>query len=362
MHESVSRHKSRPRGLRAQVRTRLAAASTTFNGTFLRPNLSADGSIPASGPFYTSPDIWISGTQPIDPSTIITDASYGTQSGNNIALNETNYLYVRGKNGSSTAQTNTVQMYYAASSLIQWPSDWQNNVIQTDQGSPTSTITNLAAGAIGVAANTFQWTNVPPVPAGSDHYCVFAQLNDANDDNPFPTIGSTVDMSALITNNLGWGWRNTVEVAGATFSFNQMLTIPANLQAGTYMLYVQPKGYVGWQVGFTCSQLDSHGNAITMAPTTITTNGQFVGVPCYLEPGFSGSISLNLTQGNAPAANNGDTVSLNISYQTQDAAEAMRALFEGLVDWKVQRALDADSLPIYLWIPAGAQHFISNGQ
>lgn len=363
MHESISHPKSRAsRGPRAQARARFAdaAAGTTFNGTYMRPNLSNDGSIPAEGPYCTSPDIWIGGTVPIDPSTLTTAASYATASSSNVALNETNFLYVRGQNGATTAQTNTVTLYYAPSALIQWPSQWQNNVIPTSNGNASGTIANLAPGAIGAAPDLFEWKHVLPPPAGSDHYCVFAQLNDANDSNPFPDIGSQVDMAALITNNLGWAWRNTVEVAGATWSFDQSLSIPNNsgLKAGTYNVYVTSKGFVGWQVSFACDQLDANGNAIAMLPTTITPNGQLVGVQCSLAPGFNSTISVAMNQNGAPNANPGDKITLHASYEA-NMDDALRAVEEGLVDWRLQRAFGGGGgIPVTISVPVGAQHFI----
>src|SRR5438045_350801 len=260
-------------------RTSLDAA-TTFNGVYLRPNISNGGVIPAVGPVCTSPDIWIAGTQAVGnfQSALATAASYQTESSSNISLGNDNYIYARAMNGTSLAQSRSVQLYYAPSAIIQWPGQWQNNVIKTDQGNTMANIANLAAGQVGVADQTFLWPNVQPPPAGSDHYCLLAQLNDANNDNPFPPISSQLDLAALIANNLGWGCRNVTLIAGgpATFQFEVPLTIPQFMPTGTYLLLVNSTGFLNWTTWFTCSQADANGNPIALPPTEIVVDGGFL--------------------------------------------------------------------------------------
>ena len=320
--------------------TNLDAA--TFNGVYLRPNFSNGGLVPAQGPLCTSPDIWIAGTQPVGnfQSALATAASYQTESSSNISQGNDNYIYVRALNGTSVAQSRTVQLYYAPSALILWPSQWQNNVIKTDQGNAMANISDLAAGQVGVADQTFLWPNVQPPPAGSDHYCLFAQLNDANNDNPFPDIFSQVDMAALITNNLAWGWRNVTLVAGAasTFQVEVPLTIPQNLATAVYTLAVTPTGFLNWNVWFTCSQADVNGKPIALASAQIVQDGAALGAPaCTLAGGFNAIVTLYM-QSNGNSASPGARVPLTCTYQTapHEVEEVVR---RGLVDWNLNAKL-----------------------
>jgi len=144
-----------------------APMAATFQGIYMRPNLSNGGAVPAAGPFCTCPDIWPAGTQPVPnfQTALATSQSYGSNPPDQITMNMDNYIYVRGLNGATANQTVTVALYYVPSGVIQWPSQWQNNVIKTDQGNTTANIANLAPGAVGVADQTFLWSNVQPPPS-----------------------------------------------------------------------------------------------------------------------------------------------------------------------------------------------------
>lgn len=196
----------------------------------MRPNLASDGTVPAGSPYCTSPDIWVAGTSPVADfqNALATSQSYGSTSQSDIVTNRDNYIYLRGANGTGAPQSRTAQLYYAPNAVIQWPGRWENNVIQTDNGTQQANITALAPGAVGVADQPFFWQNMQPPPPGSDHYCLIAQYNDVNNSNPVPAIDTQLDMAGLIANNLGWGWRNIslVSAQAPTWSYEVNLSIP----------------------------------------------------------------------------------------------------------------------------------------
>lgn len=343
---------------------RTALDASTFNGTYLRPNLSNAGTVPAQGPYSTCPDIYPAGTTPVAhfQTALATTQSYQTDPPDQITLGYDNYIYVRGLNGASTNRTNTVQLYYAPNAIIQWPGQWQNNTIQTDQGNTQANITNLAPGQIGVADQTFLWKDVQPPPSGSNHYCLFAQFNDANNSNPFPAVYTQLDMATLISTNLGWGWRNVALVSAAlpTWQYEMGLTIPQNVPTtANYFVYVTPTGFTGWQVAFNCSQLDVNGKAIILPQQTILQNGALMGVTCSLAPGFNAIVTIYMFQGHA-ASNPGATIPLGCSYQTASPSEAEEAVRRGIVDGafmrKVQRAFGPEIGPTP-WVGLGAQTY-----
>lgn len=177
---------------------------------YLRPNLGSTGAVPAPPPLSTCPDIWVAGSLPMPnfQAALAAPASYQQQSLEPIVPGVDYYVYVRGMNGGTAVQSVSVTLYFAPSNLLEWQSIWGSNVIPTDGGSATASITAVAPGQVGVADAAFVWRNVPPPPPGSDHYCLIAQLNDANDSNPFPDVGDSFDMGELVANNLGWGWLN----------------------------------------------------------------------------------------------------------------------------------------------------------
>lgn len=311
--------------------------NATFPGLYMRPNDSDDGSIPAASPYSGSPDIWIAGLNPVPSyqTALASTQSYGSSSSNNVFSGQGNIIYVRAKNGAAVNKTVNVSLYYAPSGVIQQPSQWQRNVIPTDQGPLQGNMTNIGAGAVGVCDATFLWADPVPPPPGSDHYCLFAQLNDANNSNPFPNVETVFDMGSLIMNNLGWGWRNTSMIpAAATWQVSEPLVIPSNYPTQTYQIVVAPVGFSGWDIDFHCTQTDSKGNAITLARTKIVQDGQILGVSnAVLDGGFQGQMFVNLYSPSGQGPPVGATVPLSCNYTSSSKADIQEAVHRGLVDW-----------------------------
>lgn len=313
---------------------------------FMRPNQNTDNTVPAPGPLCASPDIWIAGQTAIGnyQTALATDASYATESGNNIMSGEINLIYIRAKNGSASTQSATVQLYYAPSGIIQSPSEWQNNVIPTDQQASSGNITGLTAGTVGVCDATFTWTNPPNPPTGSDHFCLFAQLNDANNDNPFPLASTVTDMNTLIQSNLAWGWRNVSLIPGSnqSWGYQEPLTIPLSIPTtNTYTVGVTPSSpWIGWAVEFYATEADSNGNPIVLSRQQITQANQFIGLTnVTLEPGWSAGVRVNTYGPNGSTAPpEGATLPLSCNYVA--TGSALREAIElGLIDWEWQHRL-----------------------
>jgi hypothetical protein len=304
----------------------------------MRPNSGDDGTIPANDPFCASPDIWIAGTDPVPnfQTALAATGSYSTESSSNVYSGQGNFIYVRGLNGAKVSKTNTVQLYYAPSGVIQSPSQWQNNVINTDKGQPQGNIMNLAPGAVGVCDSTFVWNDPVPPPPGSDHYCLFAQFNDAQNSNPFPNPETVFDMGALIQNNLGWGWRNTSMIPSApTWQVSEPLAIPSNYPTHNYSIVVTPTGWTGWDVDFHCSEPDSNGNLIALKRTTIAQDGMILGVTkAKLDGGWQGQMFINLYSPDGRGPPPGATIPLSCNYVGSTKADFLEALDRGLVDWR----------------------------
>lgn len=327
----------------------------TYNqGIYLRPNQSNTGTVPAGSPLCACPDIWIAQT-PVNGSSLTTAASYATQSNASITQGTANYLYVRGKNGATVPTTTKVMLYGVPCAVIQWPSNWANFAIPTDQDHPdgtppiyASSMVNLAPGSIGVAADTFVWANPQQPPAGSDHYCLITWLNNAN--NPFPDVFTQLDMSALVTNNLQFGWRNVSmqSAQSPTISITTQLTIPDDLSPGSreYSLLVTNLGFpantdgTGWTLSLSCSRLDSKGTPISINNANMPAVNSFIGPKCWLEPGFSASVTVTLNRNNGPQAPSTAQLDITPTYFSDGTSRELdEALQRGLVDFGLSHAL-----------------------
>lgn len=335
----------------------------TAGYTYMRPNVANGGTLPATGTLSGCPDIWPANTTPISnyQTALATQQSYDSDSPSAITLYTDNYIYVRGYNGGSANDTETVTLFYVPSAMIQYPSNWQGNVIPTDGNAPNATIVNLPPGQIGVAPATFLWHNVPQPPGGSDHYCLIAWFNDANNTNPFPDVSSSLDISNLITNNFRWGWHNISLMSpapGFRFSFSTGLNIALNGTTGYYSIVLTPVGYVGWQVGFTSSEVDSKGNVFTLAPTTITQDNMGISVQnIYLEAGYNSLITISLYNPNNLAPVPGAKVGCEADYKTSTAEEFQFALENSLINWRLTQAHNAASnveMPVHGYVQLGA--------
>ncbi|MEA2692857.1 MAG: hypothetical protein QOJ16_2244 [Acidobacteriota bacterium] len=343
-------------------RPALATANSTFNGIYLRPNSKNDGSVPSRAPYSTSPDIWPAGTTPIASyqTTLATAASYASSSSSNIYSGQSNIIYVRGRNGATANKTVNVTLYWAFSGVINSPSQWQNNVIKSDANQSQGTISSLTPNAIGVCDATFLWMG-PPRPKGSNHYCLFAQFNDANNSNPFPDVATPLRMSALIQNNLGWGWRNMSTIkAEATWQESEPLTIPSNYPSTeAYSICIEPVGFVGWQAEFYASRTDSRGNPIRLNKTPVTLDKQLLGVSqVILEPGFNCEMTVNMY---APSSKMklvpGATVVMSCNYIAPQS-QLTEAIALGLVDWRfmaqLRKSLPELGVTPTAWTPQGS--------
>jgi hypothetical protein len=265
------------------------------------------------------------------------------------------YFYVRVIFGATVPCSTKVMLYGVPCAVIQWPSNWANFAIPTDQDHPdgtppiyASSIVNLAPGSIGVAADTFVWANPQQPPAGSDHYCLITWLNNAN--NPFPDVFTQLDMSALVTNNLQFGWRNVSmqSAQSPTISITTQLTIPDDLSPGSreYSLLVTNLGFpvntdgTGWTLSLSCSRLDSKGTPISINNANMPAVNSFIGPKCWLEPGFSASVTVSLNRNNGPQAPSTAQLDITPTYFSDGTSRELdEALQRGLVDFGLSHAL-----------------------
>lgn len=339
-------------GGRVAQRPRSAVLDSTYPKLYMRPNIDNGGIVPATGPLCTCPDIWLAGSSPLQnfQTALATTNSYATSSPAQVTQGKPNYIYVRAMNGSTQNLSAAVQLYAPPCAVIQWPSKWAPYAVPTDiEHDPSqpavyaAQMNNVAPGTIGVAQNTFVWANPAPPPEGSDHYCMISWLNTP--DNPFPDVMSQLDISALVTNDLGFGWRNVSMVPGAQadLSMQTQLDIPSNLPPGSmqYFIVITPKGFSSsWTIEMSCSQTDAKGNQIQVALQNIPPAGQFLGANCQLAPGFSASLTFSLFSNGAPAPAAGAGIDVQVQY-VPAKSELEEALSRNIIDMQMSRALQS---------------------
>jgi hypothetical protein len=340
----------------------MSTTITTYNDIFMRPNLTDPvGQIPSAPPVTDCPDIICAGQTPIAnfQTVLASTASWNQSYPANLSQGLPNYIYVRGMNNYSGAQTGQVYLYYMPNSIINWPNQWVSNQIPTtrDKSDPDYWYANLTAAASGdvvVGDAPFLW--VPgPVPSGSDHYCLIAQVVTSEHPNPIPGATSVTyeDMGTLVANNPAFGWRNTVllNANAPNQTFNTTLTIPESVgTTQTVNLYVACSGIpAGYSVGFTCSATDANGNPITLPETTVTAPNQTIGVTAPLAPGFEAVVTLEIW-GNAQMSS-GSGFSLEAAYNPSTTLEEGHPLYNEAF---IARLTGADTLgitpttPVYL--------------
>jgi hypothetical protein len=167
---------------------------------YMRDNLLDDGSVPSSGMWWISPDIWVRNNDAGDCSVT------GHQ---NPIAGTINTLCVRVRNRLATAVGNiTVDLYWAGAALgISWPEGWSHF--------DSFTILTLAPG--GEVITPVLW-NVPSV---TGHFCFLARADAAGD--PIDTGLDTIEPTDVIKNNNNITQKNThivnyLEVTGCGFN------------------------------------------------------------------------------------------------------------------------------------------------
>jgi hypothetical protein len=274
---------------------------TTWTSFAMRPNTdSAEGQVPIAGDPCTSPDIIPMSTAVQNPqATFSSPDSWTNDYPAQVNFGAANYLYVRAKNFGTGAETATVSMYAAGNGLINLPQQWLSNPLQVQTGGTTVSLSAQTNQQIVVGGEPFYW-QAPPPPAGSDHYCLFALVDDPANPNPL-LHGNVPDdyntMADLVNNNLYVGWKNVAEVGNPpTWTEQMQMPIPPNAQPNQLLhVYVfGTAGYVGSQVEVTSGDGVSFNPPITIQQTTITSPTQTYGTLTTPQAGTSGT-TLNVS-------------------------------------------------------------------
>lgn len=130
----------------------------------------------------------------------------------NVQQNVYNYIYVRAFNLFPLAQTGTIALYYAPSSLLLAPANWINNTIPNANGSNVARITSAPTQSVAVGDSPFYWQPTP-LPPQLGHYCLISQVVTTQDPNPIPSGSNLVDFARWVADHPGIAWRNVAVVS-----------------------------------------------------------------------------------------------------------------------------------------------------
>jgi DNA-binding beta-propeller fold protein YncE len=305
------------------------ATGDVANGVFIRHQM---GDYPGNngGSFSACPDIVISinpsdpnhSPQPLDPTTVISAQGYYTEfnPGSYIWQGNANYIYLRALNNASSLspppQVNPrLWLYYTASNLALWPTNWQSNNIQVQGQSgqqnwqdTTNLITNTITGQGGqsgqqlnllATGQAFLWS--PPVLGGGNHYCLIAMAENPLNNPPTPPLPGVFqtwnDLCNFVLTNDWFGWRNTQAVQASTPSWELLFTISGPPQTGLTQIGVQCANMpVGSTFSFSAAGphgTTNPGDGVSSGTLTIKNPNQGSYVPMLFPSNFNTTLVVN---------------------------------------------------------------------
>jgi hypothetical protein len=180
-----------------------------WNGILLRSDLGDRGMIPRDA-LANSPDIILAGTTPLpDPRMLTEPGQYDRVVDPGFHVGWPNYLYVRGKNGTSGSLSGRWSLFQATPNILLWPYLWERNAIATSAGNRNPGFA-IEPGAIGIAADPFVW--VPPDV--SEHYSLVAIAETPGQPNPLRGVADITSLAEALSCNGNVAQRNVSTVRG----------------------------------------------------------------------------------------------------------------------------------------------------
>jgi len=317
-------------------------APQTYQGIYVRNNLVAQGTVPEQPPFNLCPDIIHSDSQ-VPANTFATPASWQQMYSTDPIIGAQNFYYVRGKNGASAPDTGTMALYWAPAQVFNFPAAWKGNALTTLSGGESSAV-SASGGNIAVGDEPFVWTPAS-VPFGSSYFNFVCQSVDRANPNPIPTIGSWLDLSNLLSNKPGFGFRNTAVVDGAAPSWmhRQMLSVPANFSPAQLQLVLSAQGFTGTTVGLLCDMFTPSGQVIAIDPVNVVGDGIIVGTTATMEPGYQTSLAI-VCWNPSGSLSPGSSLTLSMTYAVQTGADLEFAMTNGLLRYQHEQGIGSSRI------------------
>jgi len=189
----------------------------SYNGIFERSALGQTNTVPRTGTLDTSPDIIPFGIGCVsDPGTFFSD-DYEKDPSVPLEANQTNYIYLRGKNYSGNIIDDSGEqrprLFWTKASLLLFPQAW-NELTQSPSGQAFSLTADAAA--TGVVSEPFIWQ---PDNIENDHYCLIAQVPSPGYDNAIPGFNGIDQFNAWVAGHGGIAWRSAAVNNSTSLTF-----------------------------------------------------------------------------------------------------------------------------------------------
>ncbi|MGA1864422.1 MAG: hypothetical protein ACMUHX_05115 [bacterium] len=338
---------------------------TQYDSILVRQNLQDQGIVPRTGGWTASPDIIIAGTSPTqDPTGVFTTAdAYGKDLTQPVVQNATNYIYIRGKNLNTAAQTGTARVFAARQSLFLYPQQWLKNPLKTSREMSESNMGSIAPNAIAVTTDPFTW-----IPSDvSEHHCLVGFISTPEypfeSQKPPNAVTSLNDLAAWIGKTGGTGWHNVqFTTSGAPVFTNSTVYPPSSTPAKIQFAITCISCPIGSEVSFSCGTPLPNRTYINLPPTRVTKTDQIGFVVEYDIPaGWTSPIMYSYYSNGNPPVDQNFSVSMSASIMTSTAgsevfakyARPMAEVFPNHIAINAKGEVLGD-MPVYKLIPVGS--------
>lgn len=271
-----------------------------YQDILVRNSLTDQGIIPRTGAMSHSPDIIPYGQEPVvDPQKFFS-GNYDQDVGKDLVAGAQNYLYLRGKNLGTDASSGEAYLYYAKSSLLLYPDQWESNQLKTSAGKDSVPV-SADAGKIAVTNDPFTWQ--PDVPGAGWHYCLIGRVATKKNPNPIPGTGDIQSFAAWVAQNGGIGWRNVAVVSAGAPTWTNEIQYDQGPKEDNVKFFVTCTNVpLGTYVSFSSGTPNPGGIPISLPKTEVTQNPSFiVGMQTKVAAGYSTKISYSYwSEGHAP--------------------------------------------------------------
>lgn len=277
--------------------------NSDWNDLFVRTDLSESSPINRVGAL-SSPDIIPWGTQPVTPSTFITENSYKTYvSTTGFVSGQPNYIYVRARNSSSTTTAvGEASLVLTNPAVVLWPGGDGWTFIKTNQGRSASTL--LIGGNSAIPPNGIAVTEDPfvYVPSDSGHRCLVTWLSTKSHPvtQPPPRITDAQALVTFLKNNPNYAHHNLDIAPNTTGARTFTAPFSSGTESGTWAFGLRFKNCKGFTLSFSSSAPLPDGSYLKMDSFTVQNDKELtiLNEPVKVTPNWNVNINCTVETNN----------------------------------------------------------------
>ena len=269
--------------------------TTNYDGVFLRNALGDENTLPRTGEHDTaSPDVIVAGSVPIENPQAAYGETYGRYVGAKPAYNETNYLYVRGKNYATDQVVGNATLYWTYARQLDDPGSWTQ--LSTAEGNNASALA-AASEDVGVTGTPFTWEMEKP--SSGNPYVLIAVVSDPNNPDPVPDYRRQHNPPPFADWQSEQGGVAALQLAvptpppsKTTYSLSGLVVIGNDAKENLQFSIELDNAVVGDEISCTVDAPDISGGKIGLGDTTITKANMTAGFQATVDADFSGTATV----------------------------------------------------------------------